>query len=57
MNYMIIDAIKTLTEYIKHFKNKRGYKYSVENAEKLLQHYEAKQQTENKVKEMCNNLK
>lgn len=54
---MIIDAIKTLREYIKHFRNKRGYKYSVENAENLLKHYEAKQQTENKVKEMYNNLK
>lgn len=54
---MIIEAIKTLKEYIRHFKNKRGYKFSVENAENLLKHYEAKQQTENKIKEMYNNLK
>lgn len=54
---MIIDAIKTLTEYIKHFSGKRGYKHDVENAKTLLKHYEKRQQTENKVKEMYNNLK
>lgn len=54
---MLIDAIKTLKEYIKHFSGKRGYKRDVENAKSLLQQYEKRQQTENKIKEMYNNLK
>lgn len=39
---MIIDAIKTLKEYIKHFGGKRGYKRDVENAKILLNQYEKK---------------
>lgn len=54
---MIQDAIKTLREYIKHFGGKRGYKHDVENAKTLLNQYEKRQQTENKIKEMYNNLK
>lgn len=53
---MLIDAIKTLKEYIKYFSRKRGYKRDVENAKNLLNQYEKRLQTENKIKEMYNNL-
>lgn len=53
---MIIDAIKTLKEYIKHFSKKRGYKKDVENAKNLLSQYENKQNTIETINKMYNNL-
>lgn len=47
---MIIDAIKTLKEYIKHFGGKRGYKKDVENAKTLLNQYEKSNKPKIKLK-------
>lgn len=53
---MIIDAIKTLKDYIKNFSKKRGYKKDVENAKTLLSQYEKKQNTIEIINKMYNNL-
>lgn len=53
---MILDAIKTLKEYIKHFSKKRGYKKDVENAKNLLSQYEKKQNTIETINNKFNNL-
>lgn len=53
---MILDVIKTLKEYIKHFGKKRGYKKDVENAKILLSQYEKKQNTIETINKIYNNL-
>ena len=53
---MILDAIKTLKEYIKVFSKKRGYKKDVENAKTLLNQYEKKQNTIETINKKFNNL-
>lgn len=50
------NIINMLKDYIKHFSGKKSYKFSVENAKNLLQHYENKLKVENKINSMYNNL-